>query len=401
MDVSFSAEDMAFRDEVRAFLDDSFDDELKSAMKKTRAGYMPKHLHVRWQKALHRKGWATPHWPTEHGGCGWTPTQKYIYEAEMAAAGAPIVIPFGPRMLAPVLMKFGSDEQKQEFLPKIQAADLIICQGYSEPGSGSDLASVKMKCEDKGDHWLLNGSKIWTSVAQYADWIFCLVRTSNEGKRQEGISFILIDMKSPGVTVDPIITMDMPEKDYQEVNQVFFEDVKVPKENMIGEVNKGWTYAKYLLEFERGGSYSHGLKRGMEKVRQIASDEQENGERVADDPVFQKKMADAETLITAMEYTELRVLGRLAGGENPGPESSMIKCRGSELQQLVSELAFEAAGTKQSPFQPLKWGSNEPPIGPEWAGGVGPKMYNYRKVSIYAGSNEIQRNIMAKLILGL
>lgn len=401
MDVSFSAEDMAFREEVRTFLDDSFDDELKAAMKITRAGYMPKHLHVRWQKALHAKGWATPHWPVEHGGCGWTPTQKYIYDAEMAAAGAPIVIPFGPRMLAPVLMKFGSPEQKQEFLPKIQAADLIICQGYSEPGSGSDLASVKMKCEDKGDHWLLNGSKIWTSVAQYADWIFCLVRTSNEGKRQEGISFILIDMKTKGVTVDPIITMDMPEKDYQEVNQVFFEDVKVPKENMIGEVNKGWTYAKYLLEFERGGTYSQGLKRGMLKVRQIASEEQENGEAVSDDPVFRKKMADAETLITAMEYTELRVLGRLAGGENPGPESSMIKCRGSELQQLVSELAFEAAGTKQSPFQALKWGSNEPPIGPDWAAGVGPKMYNYRKVSIYAGSNEIQRNIMAKLILGL
>ncbi|MDF1731768.1 MAG: acyl-CoA dehydrogenase family protein [Minwuia sp.] len=401
MDVSFSAEDMAFRDEVRAFLDEAFDDELKAAMKKTRAGYMPKHLHVRWQKALHKKGWATPHWPVEHGGCGWTPTQKYIYDAEMSAAGAPIVIPFGPRMLAPVLMKFGSEKQKSDFLPKIQAADLIICQGYSEPGSGSDLASVKMKCEDKGDHWLLNGSKIWTSVAQYADWIFCLVRTSNEGKRQEGISFILIDMKSPGVTVDPIITMDMPEKDYQEVNQVFFEDVKVPKENMIGEVNKGWTYAKYLLEFERGGTYSQGLKRGMEKVRQIASEEQENGERVADDPVFQKKVADADTLITAMEYTELRVLGRLAGGQNPGPESSMIKCRGSELQQLVSELAFEAAGIKQTPFQPLKWGSNEPPIGPDWAAGVGPKMYNYRKVSIYAGSNEIQRNIMAKLILGL
>ena len=401
MDVSFSAEDMAFRDEVRTFLSDAFDDELKAAMKKTRAGYMPKHLHVRWQKALHTKGWATPHWPVEHGGCGWTPTQKYIYDAEMSAAGAPIVIPFGPRMLAPVLMKFGSDKQKSDFLPKIQAADLIICQGYSEPGSGSDLASVTMKCEDKGDHWLLNGSKIWTSVAQYADWIFCLVRTSNEGKRQEGISFILIDMTTPGVTVDPIITMDLPEKDYQEVNQVFFEDVKVPKENMIGEVDKGWTYAKYLLEFERGGTYSQGLKRGMAKVRQIAADEQENGERVADDPVFQKKMADAETLITAMEYTELRVLGRLAGGENPGPESSMIKCRGSELQQLVSELAFEAAGTKQSPFQPLKWGSNEPPIGPEWAAGVGPRMYNYRKVSIYAGSNEIQRNIMAKLILGL
>lgn len=401
MDLSFSAEDMAFRDEVRAFLDEAFDDELRAATKKTRAGYLPKHLHVRWQKALHAKGWATPHWPKEYGGCDWSATQKYIYDAEMSAAAAPIVIPFGPRMLAPVLMKFGSQAQKDHFLPKIQASDLIVCQGYSEPGSGSDLASVKMKCEDKGDHWLLNGSKIWTSVAQYADWIFCLVRTSNEGKPQEGISFVLVDMKSPGVTVDPIITMDMPERGYQEVNQVFFEDVKIPKENMIGEVNKGWTYAKYLLEFERGGTYSQGLKRGMEKVRQIAAAEQENGERVIADPVFQKKMADAETLITAMEFTELRVLGRLAAGQNPGPESSMIKCRGSELQQLVSELAFEAAGIRQTPFQPLKWGSNEPSIGPDWAGGVGPKMYNYRKVSIYAGSNEIQRNIMAKLILGL
>ncbi|MEC9347075.1 MAG: acyl-CoA dehydrogenase family protein [Pseudomonadota bacterium] len=401
MDLSFSAEDMAFRDEVRAFIAGAFDDELRAACKKTRAGYLPKHLHVRWQKALHAKGWATPHWPKEYGGCGWSATQKYIYDAEMSGAGAPTVIPFGPRMLAPVLMKFGSQAQKDHFLPKIQSSDLIICQGYSEPGSGSDLASVKMKCEDKGDHWLLNGSKIWTSVAQYADWIFCLVRTSNDGKPQEGISFILVDMKSPGVTVDPIITMDVPERGYQEVNQVFFEDVKVPKDNMIGEVNKGWTYAKYLLEFERGGTYSQGLKRGMEKVRMIATEEREHGERVIDDPVFQKKLADAETLITAMEFTELRVLGRLAAGQNPGPESSMIKCRGSELQQLVSELAFEAAGIKQSPFQPLKWGSNEPSIGPDWAGGVGPKMYNYRKVSIYAGSNEIQRNIMAKLILGL
>lgn len=396
MDLNFSKEDLAFRDEVRGFIAEAFDDELQAAMKNTRAGYMPKHLHVRWQKKLHEKGWLAPNWPVEHGGAGFTPGQKYMFDAEMAAAGCPMTIPFGPRMVAPVIMKFGSEEQKKRFLPDILATNKLWCQGYSEPGSGSDLASVKMKAEDKGDHYLCNGQKIWTSVAQYADWIFCLVRTSNEGKPQQGISFLLIDMNTPGVTVKPIITMDMPEEGYQEVNEVYFEDVKVPKENLIGEENKGWTYAKYLLEFERGGTYSQGLKRGMEKVRQISA-----AEGTDNDEVFRKKMADADVLITAMEMTELRILGQLAGGQNPGPESSLIKCRGSELQQLVSELAFEAAGSKQAPFQPIRWGDNEPPIGPAWASGVGPKMYNYRKVSIYAGSNEVQRGIMAKLILGL
>jgi len=396
MDLNFSKEDLAFRDEVRGFIAEAFDDELQAAMKNTRAGYLPKHLHVRWQKKLHEKGWLAPNWPVEHGGAGFTPGQKYMFEAEMAVAGCPMTIPFGPRMVAPVIMKFGSEEQKKRFLPDILATNKLWCQGYSEPGSGSDLASVRMKAEDKGDHYLCNGQKIWTSVAQYADWIFCLVRTSNEGKPQQGISFLLIDMNTPGVTVKPIITMDMPEEGYQEVNEVYFEDVKVPKENLIGEENKGWTYAKYLLEFERGGTYSQGLKRGMEKVRQISA-----AEGTAKDDVFRKKMADADVLITAMEMTELRILGQLAGGQNPGPESSLIKCRGSELQQLVSELAFEAAGSKQAPFQPIRWGDNEPPIGPAWASGVGPKMYNYRKVSIFAGSNEVQRGIMAKLILGL
>lgn len=405
MDVSFSAEDMAFREEVRTFLDDSFDDELKAAMKITRAGYMPKHLHVRWQKALHAKGWATPHWPVEHGGCGWTPTQKYIYDAEMAAAGAPIVIPFGPRMLAPVLMKFGSPEQKQEFLPKIQAADLIICQGYSEPGSGSDLASVKMKCEDKGDHWLLNGSKIWTSVAQYADWIFCLVRTSNEGKRQEGISFILIDMKTKGVTVDPIITMDMPEKDYQEVNQVFFEDVKVPKENMIGEVNKGWTYAKYLLEFERGGSaYSPSLHAMLGKLKGIASAESAgNGDALINDPDFSARLADIEAQVVALEFFEKKTMSALNTGENPGAASSIMKLRGSECLQATAALTVEAISYYANPFEPDTRTpfSNAIPVGPDHSIGVMAKHLNSRAATIYAGASEVQRNIMAKLVLGL
>ena len=394
MDVSFSAEDMAFREEVRAFLDDAFDDELKAAMKKTRAGYMPKHLHVRWQKALHKKGWATPHWPVEHGGCGWTPTQKYIYDAEMSAAGAPIVIPFGPRMLAPVLMKFGSDKQKSDFLPKIQAADLIICQGYSEPGSGSDLASVKMKCEDKGDHWLLNGSKIWTSVAQYADWIFCLVRTSNEGKRQEGISFLLIDMNTPGITVRPIITMDGA----HEVNEVFLEDVKVPAENLIGEENKGWTYAKFLLGYERSNSLTGGLKQQLRRLKDIAGQEVDGGVRLEDTAEFSAAIADLEVKLKTYEFLELRTLGG-----KPGAEASYLKLLGTELQQAISETAMQAIAYYAEPYvrDALVYGYNEPSIGPDYAAPLTPLYFNLRKTSIYAGSNEIQRNIMAKLVLAM
>ena len=381
---------------------EAFDKEMREHSRRSRHGYLPKDDHVRWQKRLYEKGWMVPNWPEEHGGPGWDPTQRFIYETEMAAAGAPHVIPFGPRMVAPVIMKFGSEDQKKQFLPAILKSEIIFCQGYSEPGSGSDLASLQMKAEDKGDHYLCNGSKIWTSVAQYADWIFCLVRTSKEAKRQDGISFLLIDMKTPGIQVEPIITVDLPEKGFQEVNQVFFTDVKVPKENRIGEEGKGWTYAKYLLEFERGNPYAGGLKRGLRKIKAIAEAERADGSgALIEDETFRRRISQLEIQIEALEMTELRILSKLAGGQNMGPESSQMKLRGSELQQAVTELMLDAVGVQANPFPPMHFGSNEEPIGPDYADGVAARYANMRKTSIYAGSNEVQHNILAKLVLGL
>ncbi|MEH6524530.1 MAG: acyl-CoA dehydrogenase family protein [Sneathiella sp.] len=401
MDLSFTAEDNTFRDEVIQFLEDDFDDDLKTKMAENRNSYLPKDDHVRWQKALARKGWLAPDWPVKYGGPGWTATQKYIFQTEMANANAPGVIPFGPSMCAPVIMKFGNEEQKKRFLPDMLETNVWWCQGYSEPGSGSDLASLQMKAEDKGDHFLCNGSKIWTTLAQYADWIFCLVRTSTEGKRQEGISFLLIDMNSEGVSVDPIQTLDLPVAGAQEVNQVFFNDVKVPKENLIGDVNKGWTYAKYLLEFERGSAYAGRLKRGIGKIRTIAAKEIDGEEPMIRNPAFIAKLAKLEVAIQSLEMTELRILSKLSSGQNMGPESSLLKCRGTDLYQEVVALALEAVGTHSTPFTPLYPGQNEEPVGEDYSSGVAPRYFNARKVSIYGGSNEIQRNIMAKLILGL
>jgi alkylation response protein AidB-like acyl-CoA dehydrogenase len=401
MDLSFTPKDNEFRQEVIEFINDNFDDDLQKKMADTRNSYLPREDHVRWQNALAKKGWLTPEWPVEFGGTGWSTTQKYIFETEMANANAPGVIPFGIKMCAPVILKFGTDEQKRRFLPRMQTNEDWWCQGYSEPGSGSDLASLQMKAEDKGDHFLCNGSKIWTTLAQYADWIFCLVRTSTEGKRQEGISFLLIDMKSPGISVDPIQTTDLPVKGAQEVNQVFFNDVKVPKENLIGEVNKGWTYAKYLLEFERGNAYAGRLKRGVQKVKAIAEKEVAGGQALLSDPSFRSKLTKLEIDIQALEMTELRILSKLSNGQNMGPQSSLMKCRGTDLYQDVVELAYEAVGTYSTPFIPLQAGRNDEPLGADYASGVAPRYFNARKVSIYGGSNEIQRNIMAKLILGL
>ncbi|MCW5730968.1 MAG: acyl-CoA dehydrogenase family protein [Alphaproteobacteria bacterium] len=402
MDLKFSAEELRFRDEVRRFIDDNFDTELRAAMARTRTGYIDKHLHVRWQKRLAAKGWLAPNWPVEYGGPGWTPVQKYIFEQEMSSAGTPIVVPFGPKMLAPVIMKFGTEAQKKKYLPDILESNVWWCQGYSEPGAGSDLASLQMRAEDKGDHFLCNGSKIWTSEAQFADMIFCLVRTAKTERKWEGISFLLIDMKSPGVKVDPIITIDEPSLGHQEVNQVFFDDVKVPKENLVGELNKGWTCAKYLLEFERGNAYSGGLKRWLRQVREIARAERSSdGMALIEDHDFAQRLAQTEIEIMAMEMTELRVLSSFAAGQNVGAVSSLLKCRGTELQQSVTELAVDAIGHYMAPFRPLVSGVNEEPLGPDYADGLAPRYLNMRKTSIYAGSNEIQRNIMAKAILGL
>jgi alkylation response protein AidB-like acyl-CoA dehydrogenase len=403
MDLSYSAEDNAFREEVRAFIKEAFTPDIVRECERSKNGYISKEAHITWQKRLHAKGWAAPNWPVEHGGAGFTPTQKFIYTQEMEAAGAPHTIPFGMTMVAPVIMKFGTEEQKAQYLPDILASNVWWCQGYSEPGSGSDLASLQMKAEDNGDHFLCNGSKIWTSMAQHADMIFCLVRTSNEGKRQQGISFLLIDMNATGVSVAPLITLDGPAKDQQEINQVFFEDVKVPKENLVGNLNEGWTCAKYLLEFERGNPYSGGLNRTLGKVRSIASDVESDGTPLIENSEFSARLADLEQQVMVMEATELRIFSDVSAGDNIGPgSSSMLKTRGTELQKDVSELAMQAIGQYGLPFvEDTLASTNESDIGMAGAAPITPIYFNVRKTSIYAGSNEIQRNIIAKAVLGL
>lgn len=404
MDISFSEEDRAFQTEVRSWLAEAWPQEMRDKQNKSALGKLSKDDLVGWQKRLAEKGWAATNWPKEYGGAAFTATQSYIFDLERARVGAPGVIPFGITMVAPVIMKFGTDEQKAEFLPKILNSDIWFCQGYSEPGSGSDLASLNTKAEDKGDHYLINGVKTWTTLAQYADWMFCLVRTSQEDIRQLGISFVLIDMRTPGIDVKPIITLDEPTDGFQEINTVYFEDVKIPKSNLIGEEGKGWTCAKYLLEFERGNAYSPGLKGAMTHLRSVSEATADgNGESYWQNAAFKKRFDDVQVQILSMEYTELRILGALAAGQNVGPESSMLKTRGTELQQAVTELAMEISGAYAAPLDsstPAP-GDNFQPVGPEAANGTAQEYFNTRKVSIYAGSNEIQRNIMSKLVLGL
>ncbi|MEQ1753734.1 MAG: acyl-CoA dehydrogenase family protein [Micropepsaceae bacterium] len=402
MDLSFSKEDEQFRDDVRAFISERYEEDLRHKMACSKNGYLDKAGQVKWQKALNDRGWAAVNWPREYGGAGFTGNQKYIFDAEMSAAGAPIVSPMGLKMVAPVIMAFGSDAQKKKYLPPILSSDIWWCQGYSEPGSGSDLASLNMRAEDKGDHYVCNGTKIWTTHAQWADWIFCLVRTTPGQKPQEGISFILIDMKTPGITVRPIVTVDGPPDNEQEVNQVFFDNVKVPKENLIGKQDLGWTYAKYLLEFERGNAYSAGLHRALKKVRSIASVEGHEGGKLIDDTDFRRKLIEVEIQIHALDYTERRFFSKMATGQRPGAESSLFKTRGTELQQAISELAVEAIQYSSIPFVQAPWEKkNEPWPQPDYAVTTAPYYFNLRKASIYAGSNEIQRNIMAKMVLGL
>jgi alkylation response protein AidB-like acyl-CoA dehydrogenase len=404
MNLEFSEADRAFQHEVREWLETAWPMEMRERQGKSALGKISKDDIVRWQKRLAEKGWAAVNWPVEHGGAGFTPTQKYVFDLERARVGAPGVIPFGITMVAPVIMKFGTPEQKARYLPDILASNTWWCQGYSEPGAGSDLASLKTRAEDRGDHYLVNGVKTWTTMAQYADMMFCLVRTSQEPQRQLGISFLLIDMKSPGISVNPIITLDEPQAGFQEINMVYLENVEVPKANLVGEEGKGWTCAKYLLEFERGNAYAPALKGSLAHVRGMAAVEKDgHGHRYADDTDFMARLHDVEIQVLAMEFTELRILGALAAGQNVGPESSMLKTRGTELQQAVTELALEVSGNYGFPLDqstPAP-GDNFQPVGPVHSNGVAQEYFNARKVSIYAGSNEIQRNIMAKLVLGL
>jgi len=407
MDLSFTKEDLEFQQEVRDWIAEAYTPELRAKMAMSKNGYLDKEGQVEWQKRLYEKGWVAPNWPEKYGGPGLSPSERYILNMELSAAGTPTVSPMGISMVAPVLMAFGSEEQKAKYLPPILRSDVWWCQGYSEPGAGSDLASLQMSAVRDGDDYVLNGSKIWTTHAQWADMIFCLVRTSKEGKTQEGISFIIFPMTTPGITISALPTLDGPLEGQQEINQVFFENVRVPiAEALVGEENKGWTYAKYLLQFERGNAYAPGLRNMLRKARKIASLEQSEGEALIRDHDFSRKLANMEIKIDSLDATEQRIFSALSAGQAVGPESSMLKCEGSDTQQAITELILEATGSYAAPFikdsfAVARAGANADLPMPQYAVPVAPSYFNYRKTSIYAGSNEIQRNIMAKMVLGL
>jgi alkylation response protein AidB-like acyl-CoA dehydrogenase len=387
MNLDFSPAEQAFRAEVRAFVDSHLAPEVRDKMLNGR--HLSRGDFIGWHKTLHQQGWSGYSWPKEFGGPGWTPVQQHIFTEECARAGAPQILPFGVNMVAPVIMAFGSPAQQQFFLPKILSCEHWWCQGYSEPGAGSDLASLKTRAERRGDVYVVNGQKTWTTLAQYADWIFCLVRTASEGKPQEGISFLLIDMKSKGVTVRPIYMLDGE----HEVNEVWFEDVEVPVANRVGEENRGWSYAKFLLGHERAGIAEVGRnKRELARVKQIASRQQANGRRLIDEPRFRDKVASVEIELMALEITCLRVLSTEAQKGKPRPESSLLKIRGSEIRQDLSELAMLAVGAES-----LRMPAHED----DDVGRLAGHYLNDRKTTIYGGSNEIQRNIVAQMILGL
>ena len=390
MDIALAAEDLAFRDEVCNFLDTEFDAEMQAHLKSKGTTGM-----VAWQRKLHAKGWVAPNWPEEHGGTGWTATQKYIWESERSLRGIPDVVPFGLVMVANVIMGFGSDEQKEYFLPRILNSDDWWCQGYSEPGSGSDLASLKTKAERDGDDFIINGAKIWTTYAQHADWIFCLVRTDNSGKKQEGITFILVDMKSEGIKVNPIIGID----NEHNLNEVEFNNVRVPAKNVVGEVGKGWTVAKALLAHERTGIAGVAdIKRTMRLIKDAAAKETNGGQRMLDDAGFQQRMADIEVELMALEFTELRTLATMAAGGFPGPESSLLNIKGTELQQATQELRMELAAYYQGV---LPTNMDPSVLGHEFGSDARRAFMYGRAATIYGGSNEVQKNIISKYVLGL
>jgi len=402
MDLRFTPEELAFRDEVRTFMRTALPADIRSKLVEGRR--LKKDDIVNWQRILNAKGWAVPHWPAEWGGRNWTPTQSYIFLEELQQAPAPPPLGFGVTMVGPVIIAFGSEAQKKRFLPRIANLDDWWCQGFSEPGSGSDLASLKTSAKRSNGHYVINGQKTWTTTAQYADWIFCLVRTDPAAaKKQEGISFILMDMKSPGITVRPIVTIDGG----AEVNEVFFDDVKVPAENLVGQENKGWDYAKFLLGNERTGIARVGMsKERIRRLRELAALEHADDRPLIEDERFRAKIAAVEVELKALEMTQLRVVAaeRNRKGNRPDPASSILKIKGSEIQQTISELLMEVVGPYALPYQPEyldeeRW--NEPPVGPDWAPSLAPSYFNTRKVSIYGGTNEIQKNIIAKAILGL
>ncbi|QJR13363.1 acyl-CoA dehydrogenase family protein [Usitatibacter palustris] len=398
MDLEYTASERAFRDEVRAFVTANLPADLSAkvleAKRLTRDDFM------RWHKILAAKGWVAAGWPQQYGGPGWTPVQQHLFDEECAAAGAPVILPFGVRMVAPVIMAFGSQAQKDYFLPRILSGEDWWCQGYSEPGSGSDLASLKTRAERQGDHYIVNGQKTWNTLGQYADWIFCLVRTATEGRPQEGISFLLIDMKTPGVTVRPIRMLDGEE----EINEVWFENVKVPVDQRVGEENKGWTYAKFLLGHERTGIAGVGKsKRELQKLKGIARKERASGRPLIEDARFRDRIAQIEIELLALEVTNLRVLSEEGTRKGPGPEASILKVRGSEIQQSLSELMMQAVGHYGVPYvrEALDADYKGETVGGDYAAPLAGVYFNMRKTSIYSGSNEIQKNIISQMVLGL
>lgn len=390
MDIAFTEQELAFQREVRTFLAEAWDAELQQ---KIECDY--KSGAIEWQRRINARGWMAPGWPAEYGGADWTATQHYIWDTERANAGAPVVVTFGVNMVGPVIYTFGSEEQKKRFLPRILNSDDWWCQGYSEPGAGSDLASLRTRAVREGEDYIINGAKIWTSYAQLADWIFCLVRTDSSGRKQEGISFILIDMKSPGVTVNPIRVLEGG----QPLNEVQFDNVRVPAANLIGKQDMGWTYAKSLLSHERMSmSGVADCKRILRQIRELASMEQSGGKRVIDEPVFRLRLSEIEIELMAFEYTELRVLASTSAGEEPGTESSLLKLKGTELQQSLQQLFIDLSGSYcgviQADLESRK-------LGHEFADQARRNFMEGRAASIYGGSNEIQKNIIARRVLDL
>jgi len=398
MDLNFTPEEEAFRAEVQAFLKAKLPERIAT---KVKAGQrLSKADQDEWHAILNERGWLANHWPKEYGGPGWGAVEKFIFDTECALAGGPRIVPFGVNMLGPVLIKFGNEAQKKYWLPRILSGADWWCQGYSEPGAGSDLASVKTTAVRQGDHYIVNGQKTWTTQGQHANMIFCLVRTDREAKAQSGISFLLMDMKSPGVELRPIRTLDGD----KEVNEVFFTDVKVPVENLVGEENKGWTYAKYLLTYERTGIAGVGFCiAALAKLKVVAAKVMKNGQPLDQDPLFAARMAKVEIDLENMKTTNLRVIAAVAGGGVPGAESSMLKIRGTEIRQEILSLIRRAVGPYALPFieEAQYEGYADEPVGPKEAATAAANYFNYRKLSIFGGSNEIQKNIISKMILGL
>jgi alkylation response protein AidB-like acyl-CoA dehydrogenase len=400
MDLQWSAADTAFRDEVRSFLDEKLTPEIRKAGRLMTSVYSDHDASMEWQRILHERGWAAPAWPVEYGGCDWSLTQHYIFSRESTLAGAPSLSPMGIRMVAHAIIAFGTAAQKEFFLPRILTGEVFFCQGYSEPEAGSDLASLSMAAVDDGDDLVCTGSKIWTTHAGEANWMFALVRTSRGQKKQHGITFVLIDMTSPGIQIRPLVMTSGEEIQ----NQVFFDEVRVPKTNVLGDIDDGWTVAKFLLEFERGGgAAAPALQVMAEEIAGVAGDMPAS---------FARKLADARIRTEVLEILEYRVLAAVAEGRNPGSASSMLKILATELSQTLTELAMEAAGPRGRAYQPHATCPGgpvtefEPPpdgyvTGDPWQAVAPLRYFNDRAGSIYAGSNEIQRNILAKAALGL